>query len=99
MRLDIEQARYNEQPTASGHTAAYAGSGFHGWTDTHPLGLRDDDYPISEPVIFKDGLFVAPLLIALQAIAPAIITAGSLYVFAQMYEVTFTSAFKGLAIL
>lgn len=98
MSLDLDEARYNEPATAAA-PAALAGPSFGAWTESRALGLSDGDYPISEPVIFKDGLFFAPLLVALQAIAPLVVTAGSLFALTQLYDVTFNSAFKGLAIL
>src|SRR5262245_43545527 len=98
MCLEIDRVRASG-PNQGKLRGAFSAGGHSAWSEIYRPALNGTDYPVSEPAIFKDGLFFAPLLCGLQAFAPSIITALSLYLLTVFYAVEFGSAFKALALL
>ncbi len=63
------------------------------------MNSRTPDYQLSQPMIFKQSLSVAPLLLWLQYALPPLVAGGLLYPLTQFYDVEFSRAFVALTVI
>lgn len=63
------------------------------------MSPRTPGYEISQPIIFKQSLSIAPVILWLQHALPPLMAGVLLYPLALLYEVEFTRAFLTLAII
>lgn len=97
MSLDLEETSYAElvqaRPWSSGRMSALSGMPAASMGHVASMGSA------SEPAVFKDGVFLAPMIVLLQAMAPAVVAVGTLYLATQLFAVTFNNDFLVLAVL
>jgi len=60
---------------------------------------RAPGYQISQPIVFKQGLSIAPLILSLQYTLPPLVAGGLLYPLTLLYDVDFNRGFVALSII
>lgn len=69
------------------------------WPDERGEILADGEHSAGEPVIFKEGTFIAPFLLTLHGVVVALVAVVCLYGFTEVYGVEYDRSFAILAVI